>query len=192
MLRTYAASLILALIGLAPSPVFADAASAAPVAQGVGLAIIDFAYADTSGEPVDQTAAHQKRLRDFLSAFRRDFVAAGQFHLVAVSCGPMPCTDDRPAPPDLLRAAANAGAKILVIGGIHKQSTLVQWAKVEAVDIDANRVVVDRLFTFRGDSDEAWRRAETFVFREIHAALAAREPPGSGRPSQDKGQAEHD
>ena len=59
-----------------------------------------------------------------------------------------------------------------MIGGIHKMSTLVQWAKVEIIDIAANRVVFDRLFSFRGDSDEAWKRAEAFVSREIREALA--------------------
>jgi hypothetical protein len=77
------------------------------------------------------------------------------------------------APADLFRAGSEAGAKILVIGGIHKQSTLVQWAKVEAIDIAANRVVFDRLYTFRGDNDEAWRRAQVFMSRDIRAALAA-------------------
>jgi hypothetical protein len=30
-----------------------------------------------------------------------------------------------------------------------------------------------RLFTFRGDSDEAWNRAEAFMSRDLRAALAA-------------------
>jgi hypothetical protein len=131
MLRIRVASCVLVLIGLLVGPRFACAESGAPAAQSVGLAIIDFEYVDTSGEPVDQTAIHQRRLQAFM-------------------------------------------AKILVIGGIHKKSTLVQWAKVTAIDVAADRVVADRLFTFRGDSDEAWERAEVFVSREIRTALAAR------------------
>ncbi len=107
-----------------------------------------------------------------MTALRRDFAADGRFRLVPVSCGPTPCSDDGPAPADLLHAASDAGAKILVIGGIHKLSTLVQWAKVDAIDVAADRVVLDRLFTFRGDSDEAWERAEAFVSQDIRAALA--------------------
>lgn len=167
MLRPRIALCVLALIGVVPDPQPACADS------GVGLAIVDFVYVDTSHEPADQTAAHEERLQTFMAALRRDFLADGEFRLVPVSCGPVPCTDDGLPPADLFRAAADAGAKILVIGGIHKQSTLVQWAKVEAIDIVANRVVFDRLFTFRGDSDEAWSRAQAFVSRELRAALAA-------------------
>jgi uncharacterized protein DUF2380 len=173
MLRSRFALRILALIGLILGPGPARADLGTPVSPGVGLAIVDFAYVDTSGELADQVAAHQKRLQAFMTALRRDLLADGQFHLVPVLCGPVPCTGDGRAPADLLRAASEAGAKILVIGGIHKMSTLVQWVKVDAIDIDANRVVLDRLFSFRGDSDEAWDRAEVFVFREIRAALSA-------------------
>jgi hypothetical protein len=51
---------------------------------------------------------------------------------------------------------------------------LAEWAKVEAVDIAADRVVFDKLFTFRGDTDEAWDRAEAFLSQEIRAALTTR------------------
>lgn len=35
---------------------------------------------------------------------------------------------------------------------------------------------MDKLYTFRGDNDEAWERAEAFVVREVLAALAAPAP----------------
>ena len=68
---------------------------------------------------------------------------------------------------DLLAAAREAGADILLIGGVHKMSTLVQNAKVEAIDARTGRVMFEKLFTFRGDTDEAWRRAEIFIANEI-------------------------
>lgn len=55
----------------------------------------------------------------------------------------------------------------MLIGGVHKTSTLVQWAKVQAIDVDAERVVLDKLLTFRGDTDEAWDHAEVFLAREL-------------------------
>src|SRR4051794_22349293 len=94
----------------------------------VGLAVADFNFLDTSGEPTDQTAAHQRRLADFMAALRRDLAADGRFRLVLAADGDQP-------PEALMQAAKDAGAKFLVVGGIHKQSTLVQWAKVEAIDI---------------------------------------------------------
>lgn len=106
-----------------------------------------------------------------MAALRRDFGADERFLPVTLSCGPAPCNNDTPVP-DLHRAVSGAGAKILVTGGIHKQSTLVQWAKVTAIRVNANRVVLEKLFTFRGDSDEAWDRAEAFISQDIRNALA--------------------
>ena len=42
-----------------------------------------------------------------------------------------------------------------MVGGIHKMSTLVQWAKAEVIDLRSGQIVLDRLFTFRGDTDQA-------------------------------------
>jgi Protein of unknown function (DUF2380) len=62
---------------------------------------------------------------------------------------------------------------IRIIGGIQKTSTLVQWAKVAIIDTGRNRVLSDKLYTFRGDNDEAWARAEAFVSEDVRAVLAA-------------------
>jgi len=64
-------------------------------------------------------------------------------------------------------------AGIRIIGGIQKTSTLVQWAKVAIIDTGRNRVLSDKLYTFRGDNDEAWARAEAFISEDIRAVLAA-------------------
>jgi hypothetical protein len=72
--------------------------------------------------------------------------------------------------------AAEGGAGIRVIGGIRKASTLVQWAKVAVIDVGANRVLFDRLYTFRGDNDVAWDRARAFISEDIRAVLAGSAP----------------
>ena len=167
--RTFA-TLLLAL-GLAST--CSEAASTRE--EGLKAAIIDFAYIDTSGEPTDQAAVHQKRLQAFMAALRADLERDHALHLLPSSCPPL-CTDDAQRPADLLHAAATAGAKIVITGGIQKLSTLVQWAKVTAFDVDTHRVAFDKLFTFRGDNDEAWQRAEVFVSEEIRAALVADRP----------------
>jgi hypothetical protein len=46
-------------------------------------------------------------------------------------------------------------------------STLVQWAKFDLVEVKTRNVVFNRLVTFRGDNDKAWRHAESFIVREI-------------------------
>ncbi len=131
----------------------ADAPASAETA--IGVAMDDFSYTDTSAEPANQTAAHERRLSAFMAALRRDIAADGRYRLA-------------PSTPD--------GAAFKVIGGIQKTSTLVQWAKVAVIDVGARKVVMDKLYTFRGDNDEAWERAEIFVSREIMAALGAPAP----------------
>jgi len=44
------------------------------------------------------------------------------------------------------------------------------------IEIGPGRLVFDRRYTFRGDNDEAWVRAEAFVSRDVRAALAAAPP----------------
>jgi hypothetical protein len=127
-------------------------------AQAIGVAVNDFSYLDTSGEPTDQTALHERRLQAFMTALRRDVETDRRLQLVS---------------------SAQADPKLRIVGGIHKMSTLVQWAKVAVIDVGTDRVLLKKLYTFRGDNDEAWDRAEAFISREILAALAgvATAPP---------------
>jgi hypothetical protein len=130
-------------------------AGAAP--DRVSVAVEDFIYFDTSGEPVDQTAAHERRLQAFMAALRSDVEADQRYQL---------------------RASAGADTRFRIVGGIHKMSTLVLSAKVVVIDADAKKAVSDKLYSFRGDNDEAWRRAELFVSRDVMAALAQPGPVG--------------
>ncbi|MET4388988.1 hypothetical protein ABIB73_004753 [Bradyrhizobium sp. F1.4.3] len=121
----------------------------------IGVAMDDFSYTDTSAEPANQTAAHERRLSAFMAALRRDIDADRRYRLVR---------------------SIQDGAAFKVIGGIQKTSTLVQWAKVAVIDVGAKKVVMDKLYTFRGDNDESWERAEIFVSREVMAALGTPAP----------------
>ena len=129
----------------------AAAHSGEPATQGVSLTIEDFSYLDTSGEPTDQTAVHQACLQAFMAALRHDIETDSRYRL-------------------------QAGANIQIIGAIQKKSTLVQWARVRVIDVAANRIVLEKVYTFRGDSDQAWQRAEAFVSEDIRGALVTSEP----------------
>ena len=162
--RSIAAVAAVGLGGRA-SPDLRAEADVAPT-QPVALAVLNLDYVDTSGEPADQTAAHQRRAADFVSALQRDLAANGQYRIVPISCGAAPCNSgDEPGRVE--KAARAAGAKLVLIGGVHKMSTLVQWAKIEIADEEQGRIVFDRLVTFRGDTDEAWQKAESFVARDV-------------------------
>jgi len=39
-----------------------------------------------------------------------------------------------------LKAAHAAGADFVLVGGIHKMSTLVQWAKAEVIDLRSGQI----------------------------------------------------
>jgi len=136
--RLILSAFLLVVLPAAYSPAGAEVA--------IGVAMDDFSYTDTSAEPANQTAAHERRLSAFMAALRRDIGEGGRYRLLS-------STQD--------------GAGFKVIGGIQKTSTLVQWAKVAVIDVGARKVVMDKLYTFRGDNDEAWRRAESFIVREI-------------------------
>jgi hypothetical protein len=174
LLHVLAAIAVLLVFPLAFRPLAALAAT--PDSQPKAVAVDDFGYLDTSDEPADQTAAHQRRLEAFMSALRGDITADSRFRLVPSSCATT-CASEGAAFADRMRAASQSGAKILIVGNIHKMSTLVQWARAAAIDTASNRIVFEKLFTFRGDGDEAWQRAEAFVSEEIRTSLAGGPSP---------------
>jgi len=131
------------------------------------VAVAEIQYVDTSGEVIDQSADHFRRLREFEASLRTDLAASGKVQNVALDCPPGACSVGDIDADQLLGKAQAAGAGYLLISGFHKLSTLVQWAKFDIVDVKTRNVVFNRLVTFRGDNDEAWRHAESFIVREI-------------------------
>src|SRR3954453_23809332 len=120
-------------------------ASAATSDHALAVSIDDFIYIDTSNEPTDQTAAHEKRLRAFMTALRDDIAAERRLELVPSSCA-QNCPTEGPALADRLRAASQAGTQILIIGIVQKLSTLVQVVRIAAVDTAAKRIVFRKYF----------------------------------------------
>lgn len=160
---------VLAIIVLAiASPARVWAVAAPPT-----VAVAEFDYVDTSGEPRDQQAIHTERLRNLVNAIRADLSSGGHYKVVPLSCGADPCTADSQSPQQLVEDARRAGAQYLLFGGVHKESTLIGWIKVDAIDTATSRVIYDRLLTFRGDSEDAWKHAEKFVVSAFEQAKPA-------------------
>jgi hypothetical protein len=127
------------------------------------VAVADFDYVDTSGETLDQGGVHTARLAEFAERLRQGFAADPRFADVALACAASPCSA-RSLPAGMLeQAAAGAHARLLVFGGLHKMSTLVQWIQVEVLDLETHRILLSRTLSFRGDTDKAWRRAAEYV-----------------------------
>jgi hypothetical protein len=133
----------------------------------VPIAVLEFDYLDTSGEIRDQAATHSVLLEQFAKTLRNDLQASRRYQVVSMTCELNPCSITQTDPSQLLEAAHRAGAKLLLFGGIHKMSTLVQWAKAQVVDVETDKLVFDRLLTFRGDDAGAWRHAEGFLAKEL-------------------------
>jgi hypothetical protein len=145
--------------GVLASSAFADAVEPA------ALAVADFEFKDTSGEVRDQTAEHEARLEAFGVALHD--ALSEKIDLVELPCQAERCTIKDPGLVDLSRQARTARAKYLLIGQMHKMSTLVGWVKFAVLDLNGNKPVCDRYLTYRGDTDEAWRRAAEFTARDI-------------------------
>ena len=151
----------------------AAALSAIPVRQSLAqgeaptFAVAEIQYVDTSGEVIDQSADHLRRLREFEASLRTDLAASGKVRSVDLDCPPNACSIGDIDADQLLGKAQAAGAGYLLISSFHKMSTLVQWAKFDIIEVKTRNVVFNRLVTFRGDTDKAWRHAETFIVREI-------------------------
>lgn len=138
--------------------------------EPVSIAVLDLDYVDTSGEPRDQAHDHENRMRLFMQALRKDLEASGRFIVVDIECDPAPCSIVDSEPEHLMGAAKAAGARLLLFGGIHKMSTLVQFAKVQVVDVERNAVVLRRSLSFRGDDDRSWLRMERFLVGQLNEA----------------------
>ena len=119
------------------------------------------------------------RLRAFMTALRDDVATDQRFELVPSSCAPN-CPTNGPALSDRLRVASQAGTHILIVGVVHKMSTLVQLVDAAAVDTTSQRIVFKRSFTFRGDMT----RHAGCQGLPHDRARAGRHPGGSG--SQDR------
>jgi hypothetical protein len=161
------------VIGLAAAA-FAGAAGPEPVP----IAVLDLDYVDQSGEVRDQQQQHQARLQRFAESLRTDLANSGRYRIVHPTCNPAPCTGSGPDPESLTAAARKAGATLMMFGGVHKESTLIQWAKLLVVDVQSNKLVFDRLITFRGDDDESWKRAEAFSAAEFLKSQGSDSRPG--------------
>jgi len=157
-------TLALSIVLASQSP-FGLTAEPAPVP----IVVLDFDYVDTSGEPREQSAFHRAQLESLVQSLKSDLERSAAFRVVSKQCEPTPCARAGSEPVELVAAARSAGARLLLFGAIHKASTLVQWASVQVVDVQTERVIFNRLMSFRGDDARAWQRAEAFLAKDIVA-----------------------
>jgi Protein of unknown function (DUF2380) len=161
--RRIAQAALIALCAVVGSP----GLSATPLA----IAVADFDYTDTSGEVNDQGAAHSARVAQFADLVRQNLGAQGDYRVLPVDCPEHPCTPINMHPDAFIAAARRSGARFVVYGGIRKMSTLVQWGDFELLDLESEKLLLQRTVSFRGDNDEAFRRAAAFVGDTLREAM---------------------
>jgi hypothetical protein len=142
-----------------------------PAATPIAVAVADFDYFDTSGEVADQSAEHQARVASFANLLRENLAALGDYRVVPIECQNRPCTATSLSQELFIAAVRKAGARLVVYGGIRKMSTLVQWGEIQLLDLEAEKLLMRRTVTFRGDNDAAYRHAANFVGDQLKETM---------------------
>ena len=131
------------------------------------LALAGFFLVNSSGEQRDQKAEHAARLQRFDNILHEELSKSGQFTLADMKCPQARCTSETMTLDQLAGYARDAGARFVAVGAVEKMSTLVLWSRLEVYDVSTRKLVFNSLLTFRGDNDEAWRRAARYAAREL-------------------------
>ncbi|WP_181872902.1 DUF2380 domain-containing protein [Billgrantia montanilacus] len=143
------------------STIFADTAKST-------LALAQFDFQDTSGEDQDQSAEHEARLKSLNETLHGGLAENKEISLVGLTCEVERCTHRTPGLAVLTRQAKAAGAQYLLVGEVHKVSTLIGRVRLAVLDLnDNNKFACEQLLSYRGDTDEAWQRMAQYTLRHI-------------------------
>jgi len=164
-----AAGAVLTLLCAVAALSFQPGASAA--AAPIAVAVADFDYFDTSGEVADQSAEHRARVASFANLLRDNLAAQADYRVVTIECPDHPCTATSMSQEVFIAAARKAGARLVIYGGIRKMSTLIQWGEIQLLDLQAEKLLLQRTVTFRGDNDAAYRHAANFVGDQLKETM---------------------
>jgi hypothetical protein len=135
-------------------------------AMAEGLAVFPVKLLDTSQEAADQRESHERRLlllRQVLGTELDDSIMIDPAALQ--SCAPQ--TVDC-----LMSVAARQGADRALFIVAQKTSTLILQLFANLADVESQSLITSHNLNFRGDNDEAWRRAGIFLARQLRDDLA--------------------
>lgn len=157
----------IALLSLA---VMSFAAPASRAAAPELVAVADIGFTDSSGEPADQRAAHETRRIALTQEVRGGIGQDGKLRSLPLGCDGA-CRLDAEGVEALRQRAKAEGARFLLVGSVHKMSTLVLSMRVAVLDTASGKLLFERLLSFRGDNDAGWQHAGDYVAREVAQAL---------------------
>lgn len=146
-------------------------ASAAAAAPKVAVFPFELEQGDVVPGAPDKHEAEQKRLTAVSQSLREHFAKSG-FEIVDIapvaekaaaanlqSCGD--CTDD---------FARELGADYAVTGVVYKVSELVLSMNVRVRDTASSTPLTSAVVDMRGNTDESWRRAISYLYRNMLSA----------------------
>lgn len=134
-------------------------------AQAERVAILPVKLLDTSHEARDQQADHRRRL-DLLARVLQEEL--GDAVLIAPEAVAAAC---RPETTECLLALGreqDSQRALFIV--VQKTSTLILQVFANLVDTGSGELILGRNLNFRGDNDEAWRRAGRFLARQMREA----------------------
>lgn len=152
--------LIVALMLMASFPAHADPPKAA---------VFDFELLDTSlqGEVNGPQADEQRRLKDVAEQVRKAITEAGKF--IVLDIAPV----NAAAHANNLQAcggcdvqyAQQLGADIAITGLVQKVSALILNMNIYLRNAHTGRLITSMSADFRGNTDESWSRAASYLLR---------------------------
>jgi hypothetical protein len=142
-------------------------------AQAAKIAVFPINVIDTSNEPGDATADHERRAQAMALAVaeelgkQRDATTTTLTHAELNAKCPTNDADCQ------IGIATATGATMIVVTTVHKVSSLILNISVRLVDTRTNRTTWGRDMSFRADNDQAWQRAGRYLAGEIREGLTA-------------------
>lgn len=134
-------------------------------AAAQGVSIMPVKLLDTSGEARDQMDDHERRQVLLAEVIAGEIGDATLIGADAVTACPPQSTEC------LLSLAQQNGDRFALFIVSQKTSTLILQLFANLVDVRTGDLVISRNLNFRGDTDDAWRRAGRFLGRQLRDAI---------------------
>jgi Protein of unknown function (DUF2380) len=153
-------SRIFALIILMSAPAYAEPAK---------IAVFDFELVDTSlqGEVDGPRADEQRRLREAGDQLRKALAESGKFVVLDIApvLAAAHASNLQACGGCDVKYAQQLGADLAITGVVQKVSNLILSMNIYLRDTNTGRLVTAMSADFRGNTDESWSRATSYLLR---------------------------
>lgn len=127
------------------------------------VAVFPVEVVDTSGEPPNPQ--WPERIVGVTRALAGQLADSGRYRTVELEPGGPPGSTVLRCPACWRDPALAAGADEAAIAVVQKMSTLIASLHIWLVDVSSGQIVRKGGVSLRGDTEEAWRRAVSFLLR---------------------------